>query len=532
LPKNRLSDFDLQQIGLEYAASLSVDVKDRLIASLADELREARDRLNQNSQNSSRPPRTEQPWQSVASGPECTDEERDSAASNADEKSELTDPEPGPKDKAQEEGTEKALNQVAVPKKKGKPGRRKGMKGYGRRVELPVTGEEFHHPERCSICDQSLDPAGATAWTGLYVLDLMCRAGALVGMQVTHTKHIYTGIPCSCGHVTRAEPGRCGPDEEWKVASSEWHLAGPMLVSLIVCLTKRMRCPRRLTQEFLQDWFGIYLSTSTINQCIHEAGRAVAPVEDQLVGELTIADLLHADETTWKEAGQLLWLWVFCSATVTLFLVGYRTKEIIKNLLGSEFSGWLMSDGYTVYRDYLRRLRCWAHLVRKAKGLRESLDQEYAQPFGNAALSLLEELMEAVYQAREGPRTSIANNYNGHLECFKELCESYLDCPHKKTHALAREFLNDWDAIWVVLQFPWLPLTNNEAETALRHWVIARQISHGTRTEEGSRVFGLLASVVETCRKRGISPWPYIAEVVAERRKGNPAPPIPASATA
>ncbi len=109
---------------------------------------------------------------------------------------------------------------------------------------------------------------------------------------------------------------------------------------------------------------------------------------------------------------------------------------------------------------------------------------------------------------------------------------SDLDCPHKKTHALAREFLNDWDAIWVVLKFPWLPLTNNEAETALRHWVIARQISHGTRTEEGSRVFGLLASVVETCRKRGISPWPYIAEVVAERRKGNPAPPLPASATA
>jgi transposase len=74
-------------------------------------------------------------------------------------------------------------------------------------------------------------------------------------------------------------------------------------------------------------------------------------------------------------------------------------------------------------------------------------------------------------------------------------------------------------------------LTNNEAERALRHWVVARLISsHGTRIEEGTRAFELLASVIETCRKRGISPWSYLAQVVAQRRKGNPAPPLPGSA--
>jgi len=40
-----------------------------------------------------------------------------------------------------------------------------------------------------------------------------------------------------------------------------------------------------------------------------------------------------------------------------------------------------MSDGYTVYRKYLSRLRCWAHLLRKAKGLNESLNKD-AQFFG------------------------------------------------------------------------------------------------------------------------------------------------------
>ncbi len=97
----------------------------------------------------------------------------------------------------------------------------------------------------------------------------------------------------------------------------------------------------------------------------------------------------------------------------------------------------------------------------------------------------------------------------------------------RTTAALAREFLNDWVVIWVVLAHPWLPLTNNEAERALRHWVITRRISQGTRTPEGSRALALLASVIETCRKRDRLPWPYLAQVIAARRKGHAAPPLP-----
>lgn len=73
---------------------------------------------------------------------------------------------------------------------------------------------------------------------------------------------------------------------------------------------------------------------------------------------------------------------------------------------------------------------------------------------------------------------------------------------HDKTQALAVELYNDWEAIFQVLHHPELPLTNNAAERALRHWVIARRLSHGTRTAVGSRAFTLLASVIDTCRQR------------------------------
>lgn len=95
----------------------------------------------------------------------------------------------------------------------------------------------------------------------------------------------------------------------------------------------------------------------------------------------------------------------------------------------------------------------------------------------------------------------------------------------------ARELLNDWDTFWVVLDHPELPLTNNEAERALRHWVIARRIGMGTRTDQGSRVFALLASVIETCRKHKVSPWPYLAELLRQRRLGLPALQLPLPVT-
>jgi len=214
---------------------------------------------------------------------------------------------------------------------------------------------------------------------------------------------------------------------------------------------------------------------------------------------------------------------------ITVFRIGRRSQDILLQILGKDFTGWLMSDGLWAYRDYDQRLRCLAHLIRKARGLEQSLNRQ-AQQFGAYTLLLLENLLDQVYQAREGPDPPEHVLYQQNLDtlnAFRTFCENHWDAEHEKTQALAREFLNDWDAIWAVLDYPWLPLTNNAAEQALRHWVIARRISFGTRTAEGSLAFTLLASVIETCRQRHVSPWPYIAEVVRQRRKGEPAPVLP-----
>jgi hypothetical protein len=53
--------------------------------------------------------------------------------------------------------------------------------------------------------------------------------------------------------------------------------------------------------------------------------------------------------------------------------------------------------------------------------------------------------------------------------------------------------------------------------------VIARRISYGTRTDEGSRAYAALLSVIETCRRRRQDPWGFIEKAVASARRGEAA---------
>lgn len=90
----------------------------------------------------------------------------------------------------------------------------------------------------------------------------------------------------------------------------------------------------------------------------------MAPLEESLIEAIINAELLFVDETSLKEKAALLWLWVFVTSRTVLYAIGTRGKKVIDIILGDNFAGILMSDGYLIYRKYLNRLRCWAHLIR------------------------------------------------------------------------------------------------------------------------------------------------------------------------
>lgn len=528
-----LSCPDLEQMDEAYLKRLTLEQLQAVSARLLHDVKELHERLNQTPQNSSVPPSRQAAYlesADVASDEKAGEEPPVDAKPKTGERDEdgkaeaAKAPEREPAGEAEADSPKASEGEAAT----GRAGKPVGAPGYGRTQILPPRETVDHRAEQCVACGVALpEDAPFVPRLGFYQAELELGSAAAPGLQVVCTLHRYGETTCACGHQTRTQPAS-GVEElpegfESGTTLSEWRLVGPWLAALLVCLAFRMRLSRPRIQEFLQDWLQLELSVGVINQTIHEAGLAAAPVHEQLIEQAREAELQQVDETPWKEHGRVLWLWVFVSATVVVFVVGRRTRQVLQQVLTEAFTGWLMSDGHINYRDYAKRLRCLAHLERKARGLAESLDAE-AKAFGEAALLMLAVVFK---QVRDGPNRAV---YQPFLALFKRFCELHWHVGHEKTRALAREFLYDWEAIWVVLEQSDLPATNNAAERALRHWVIARLISHGTRTPQGSRVFAILASVIDTCRLRGASPWTYLASVIAERRQGQPAPALPATA--
>ena len=520
-----LSDYDLRQISESYLENLPETELLEVSKKLFRDLKVARERLNQNPDNSSRPPSTRAPWEQAEN--KLADE--NAANDNGDDKNQkktLT-PTESDKNKTSSKDDDKQSSQSDK-----KPGKQKGAQGHGHKLELAVTDEKPHKPACCAACSKPFaDDAEFKAWNGRYELELELGKSGLPGIRVKHIKHTYYQAVCQCGHTSRTEPGCAEADKEWSVNVTEWHLCGPNLVSLIVCLSKELHASRDKIRNFLHDWLHISLSKGVINTCIHEAAHAVEPVvREQLIPQLLQSSLLHIDETPWKQVKQMLWLWVFVSNTTIVFGIGKRDRAMLLQMLNDEFEGILMSDGLGVYRESGNRIRCWAHLIRKARGLAQSLDSE-AQSFGEGVLVAMYLLMRNIYHLRDGPPDKEAEAIRQHnlvlRDMLRDLCELYRENAYDAAQSLAREFLNDWEAITRVIEEPELPLTNNAAERALRPWVILRKITFGSRNAQGSRVIALLGSIIATCRLRSLNPWRYLAEVIELRRKGLPAPVMP-----
>lgn len=540
----KLTAHDLKQMNKATLARLSPEQLLSISERMLDDLQEAMDRLNQNSNNSSRPPSSTPPWDSNDTNNSAdpgnldnADDDMDPVIKHSDENDDHLSSEETSLDNVPEATDIQPPEVAPTPPTKPDPmkcvaGKQEGAQGYGRTQTLAITETVYHARTHCASCNACLGYyEWQVAWTAFCTIDIAEHIPRNAGITLTNTKHVFFETKCNCGHHNREEPYTAMPDVRWpKTNLSEWRLVGPRLAAMIVLLSKRHRNSRRLIREFLLYFLRLELSVGTIDQTIREAARSVAPLEEELIRDIEEAALAYVDETSWKEAGVLRWLWVFKTLTVVFFMVGKRDRSIFcKLLLNGRFKGIVMSDGWVVYREYANRLRCWAHLIRKARGLSESYHTRAAD-VGLQMLALFTAFQNAIYTARnqpEHPIGTLAKQHENDIEALKALCIANRDSTHDKLRAFSRELLGDWDIILRQIHDPSLPLSNNEAERMLRHWVIDRRLSNGTRTAEGTRSFTVLASVIETCRIRGAPVWDYLTCAIAAARKGLQLPALP-----
>lgn len=498
----KLTKDDLAQMNRAYFKKLDQEALVEAACRLLDLSVHLVERLDQDSKNSSKPPSSDSPYDKKSNKDFASSDSDNENASDEDEST------------AEENSSDQDKNSKPDDSKRS-PGKQPGAQGFWR-SEPPVPESILsHRPESCVICGGTELHVSDRPYMGYYVYELEKTSK---GIHISCVLHHYYSAVCQCGHETKAQPGEGfvshveGRRKDLKL--TEHTMVGPMLTTFIAALSVRYRMSRVKIKEFLSCWLSMELSTGSIDRCIRETGVACFPVVEELLEELQREDIVKVDETPWYEKGVFKWLWIVLSARIAVFHIGTRKKEELLKLITTAFTGWLVTDGYLAYRSHEKRQRCLAHLIRKAIALTGAVDKK-AQKMGDWLLRELRALIRAV--AEDGGGGSQCNLI---LASLKKVCDLGSEEEHEKLRALAREILNDWDAVVAFVKNPELPPTNNDAERALRHAVISRRISFGTRTSEGSRAYACLLSVIETCRLREQDPWSYIAETIALGRKG------------
>ena len=166
-----LSDHDLRQINDKYLKSLSPDDLVEVSIRLVNDLKEAREYINQNPSNSSRPPSSREPWivAQIEESHEGIDKDND--LSDLDEEALMKASEDD--DSKDDSGEKREEKKKAAHSGQGrKPGKQKGAKGCGRTQKLAVSGEVIHRAKECAACGRQLgEEAEFIAQTGNYVID-------------------------------------------------------------------------------------------------------------------------------------------------------------------------------------------------------------------------------------------------------------------------------------------------------------------------------------------------------------------------
>jgi transposase len=298
-------------------------------AHLLKRIEQLEQRLNQNSQNSSKPPSSDPPYQRP---------ERERR------------------------------------KSKRRRGGQKGHKGH-RQQMLKPTAVVTIEPSFCACgCTRrrvgSLRSFYTHQWIELPEIQMLVKHVVLQKSQCS-----------ACGRWVKAQLPK-----EYQTGY------GPRFSALMAELSGIQGISRKSVEEFILNVFGVPISTGAIQKVIDRVSAALLPVHAAIGASVRRAAVNHVDETSWQQAGAIKWLWTMTNCLASFFIVhSNRSRKAFEALI-ENWRGILVSDNYGLYRNWVnQRQVCLAHLIRKASGLAERTDDS-CRRFGEQLKEALQQL--------------------------------------------------------------------------------------------------------------------------------------------
>jgi hypothetical protein len=253
------------------------------------------------------------------------------------------------------------------------------------------------------------------------------------------------------------------------------------------------------------------------------------PIYEDLREKIRNSEVVHADETSWRNDGVTHYVWFAGHEHLAFFHIDrHRSAKVAKDIFGEHFEGTLVRDRYAAYNHIGKGWQsCIAHIITKAKDIirehnllpQDEKDEE-VNPFCNSLIDLFTQACNVGQKLKNGhipweSASGIRIHFIGELD---HICKCSLNFKPAET---LRSYLKgpDKNFIFTFLEQQGVPPTNNHAEQSLRHLVIFRKICFGNRSPTGIKTHSVLPSLVQTARRQKVNPRQFLHTLFTEDTK-------------
>jgi len=397
--------------------------------------------------------------------------------------------------------TQRAARRQAAPFSRGQlkshpksPGRKPGA-AYGQHHRRPIPDHidqeiQVPVPGQCPDCG---GPLTVERVEMQYQEEILRR---------TWVRRFHIPI-CRCSQCAKRVQGR-HPLQTSDALGAAAVQIGPEAVTLGVLMNKTHGLPHADAAAILQHGFGLTMSRGGVCRAIQRVARKAEATWHALRDAARRSVVAHMDETGWKVEAQLRWLWVVVTERVTFCeILPGRGFSQATAILGAEYAGWLIHDGWKIYYKFLKAAHqsCAAHLIRRCRDL-AAVATPTAAVFPLAVKQILEDGLAMRDRYLEN-QISLHGLWTatGRLEAKLDrwLRRHYRDPANRR---LAKHLRHERPYLFTFLYCPGLDATNNLAERVMRLLVVLRKNWGGNRTENGARAQAVLTSILCTARQQ------------------------------
>ena len=311
---------------------------------------------------------------------------------------------------------------------------------------------------------------------------------------------IHVGCCQDCGRRVQGRHELQTSDALGSAASQ----LGPYAHAVFVLLNKELGLSHGKCGRVFEKLFGIHVSRSTSARSIHRSAQLAKPAYDQVREEIRGSPWVAPDETGWRVGGRNAWLHAIVGETATYYEIGDRSGDIARRLLGADWSGTMIHDGWSVYDQFKSAFhqQCVAHLQRRCQRLLETA-KGLAARLPQNVLQLLDEAF-ALRRAWRGHRMSADDLAVAGLALACELealvSRRYINEANRRLAAHIRKHAMQW--FWFLID-PSIDATNYRPEQAIRPSTANRKVWGGNRNWGGAGNQGIHLTIDRTLMQRG-----------------------------